>query len=93
MNRKDSGIAVTVRISGAEADIHVDADAATVETGAADLKVMLSDFTGAEKVYIACDYTNLRRGVDGLAALVQQELSWIRLPTHCFCSVADAGAE
>ena len=31
-NRQDCGIAVTVRISGAEADIHTGADAATVET-------------------------------------------------------------
>ena len=36
---------------------------------------MLSDFTGADKVYIACGYTDLRRGIDGLAALVQQEFS------------------
>lgn len=36
---------------------------------------MLSEFTGAEKVYIACGYTDLRRGIDGLAALVQQEFS------------------
>ena len=33
---------------------------------------MLNDFTGAEKVYIACGYTDLRRGIDGLAAMVQQ---------------------
>ncbi len=32
LNRLDPSIAVTVRISGAEADIHVGADAATVET-------------------------------------------------------------
>lgn len=32
VNRQDSSIAVTVRISGAEADIHTGADAATVET-------------------------------------------------------------
>lgn len=36
---------------------------------------MLSDFTGADKVYIACDYTDLRLGIDGLAALVKQQFS------------------
>ena len=34
---------------------------------------MLSDFTGAEKVYICCGYTDLRRGIDGLSALVKLE--------------------
>ena len=33
---------------------------------------MLNDFTGADKVYIACGYTDLRKGIDGLARLVQQ---------------------
>lgn len=36
---------------------------------------MLTDFTGADRVYIACGYTDLRRGIDGLAALVQQQFS------------------
>ena len=34
---------------------------------------MLSDFTGADRVYIACGYTDLRRGIDGLASMVQQQ--------------------
>ena len=34
---------------------------------------MLNDFTGAEKVYIACGYTDLRCGIDGLAGIVQQQ--------------------
>ena len=35
---------------------------------------MLSDFTGAEKVYIACGYTDLRKGIDGLATMVQSPI-------------------
>ena len=34
---------------------------------------MLNDFTGADRVYIACGYTDLRKGIDGLTAMVQQE--------------------
>ena len=34
---------------------------------------MLTDFKGADHVYIACGYTDLRRGLDGLASLVQQQ--------------------
>ena len=34
---------------------------------------MLSDFTGADKVYIACGHTDLRKGIDGLASMVQQQ--------------------
>jgi len=33
---------------------------------------MLNDFTGAEHIYIACGYTDLRKGIDGLALLVQK---------------------
>ena len=28
---------------------------------------MLNDFTAAERVYIACGYTDIRKGIDGLA--------------------------
>ena len=34
---------------------------------------MLSDFTGTDRVYIACGYTDLRRGIDSLASIVQQQ--------------------
>ena len=34
---------------------------------------MPNDFTGADKVYIACGYTDLRKGIDSLARLVHQQ--------------------
>ncbi len=36
---------------------------------------MLNDFTGADRVYIACGYTGLRKGIDGLSAMVQQQFN------------------
>ena len=36
---------------------------------------MLNDFTGADRVYIAWGYTDLRKGIDGLSAMVQREFN------------------
>lgn len=33
---------------------------------------MLGDISKAEKIYIACGYTDMRKSIDGLAGLVQQ---------------------
>ena len=35
---------------------------------------MLSDFSGS-KVYLACGYTDLRRGIDGLATIIEQQFN------------------
>ena len=34
---------------------------------------MLNDFKCGCPVYVACGYTDLRKGIDGLAGLVQRE--------------------
>ena len=43
---------------------------------------ILTDFKRADHVYIACGYTDLRRGIDGLASLVHVHgvpgVSWLR---------------
>lgn len=42
---------------------------------------MLKDFSGSEHIYIACGYTDLRKGIDGLSLLVQQ--SFLLDPFGC----------
>lgn len=48
---------------------------------------MLSNFSCHCPVYIACGYTDLRRGIDGLASMVQQqfEMDPFREALFLFC--------
>lgn len=53
---------------------------------------MLSDFTGVDKVFIASGYTDLRRGIDGLSSILQQQFSFDSFTkiTHQYhCSGSD----
>ena len=51
---------------------------------------MLSDFTGADRIYIACGYTDLRRGIDGLAGIVQQQFSLDPFSNTLYRSIAQS---
>ncbi len=48
---------------------------------------MLGDISRAEKIYIACGHTDMRKQIDGLAALVEQnfELSPYENSLFLFC--------
>ena len=58
----------TLNIGSGSIDLYQEIDPELLQT----LVEMLSDFTGADKVYITCGYTDLRKGIDSLAMLVQQ---------------------
>ena len=42
------------------------------------------------RVYVACGVTDLRKGFDGLAALIQPRWNWIPIAGRCSCSGASA---
>ena len=35
---------------------------------------MLNNATGFDRIYIACGYTDLRQGIDGLSAVIRRQL-------------------
>lgn len=35
---------------------------------------MLGDISGLEKIYIVCGYTDMRKSIDGLCAIIQDQL-------------------
>ena len=54
---------------------------------------MLNDFNGADRVFLATGFTDLRRGTDGLTSIVQQQFELGPLTNTLFFSVADVGTE
>lgn len=35
---------------------------------------MLGDISGLEKIYIVCGYTDMRKSIDGLCAVIEDQL-------------------
>lgn len=48
---------------------------------------MLGDISKAEHIYLVCGYTDIRKSIDGLSAIVQQNFRFDFFPIVCFCSV------
>ena len=63
-------IVAAMEVSGVQIQVYEGADEAGNSPGS---KVMLNDFNCSCPVYIACGYTDLRRGIDGLANLVKTQ--------------------
>ena len=47
---------------------------------------MIGDVSRAEHIYIVCGYTDMRKSIDGLAAIVQQNFNLMYFQEVCFCS-------
>lgn len=45
---------------------------------------MLGDVSGADNIYIACGYTDMRKAIDGLSAIVQQNFNMNPMENNLF---------
>lgn len=51
---------------------------------------MLNDVKGFSRVVIACGRTDLRCGIDGLAAIVQEQFDWLMHGMTVLPTIRDA---
>lgn len=49
---------------------------------------MIANIAIASHTYIVCGYTDMRKSIDGLCAVIKDQLQMICPQAHCFCSVA-----
>ena len=45
---------------------------------------MLGDISGLEKIYIVCGYTDMRKSIDGLCAMIEDQLKMDPLSSALF---------
>ena len=52
---------------------------------------MLGDISGLEKIYIVCGYTDMRKSIDGLCAVIEDQLKMDPSSSALFLSVEEDG--
>ena len=80
----DTKAAVVIRLPNAMLEVNEDASQHTFCSAPCTAKGMLGDITVAENIYSACGYADMRKSIDGLAAVVQESSIWIS--SHGVCS-------
>lgn len=50
---------------------------------------MLGDISGFEKICIVCGYTDMRKSIDGLCTVIEDQLKMDPDPMHSFCFVEE----
>ncbi|MEI3178574.1 MAG: IS66 family insertion sequence element accessory protein TnpB, partial [Lachnospiraceae bacterium] len=83
----DTQAAVIIHLNGATVEVSEYKPTDNSGSAACTAKRMLGDITVCENIYIACGYTDMRKSIDGLAAVVQQQfhLDSFSKPLFLFC--------
>lgn len=50
---------------------------------------MIGDITGVENIYMVCGYTDMRKSIDGLCAVVEEVVKRDPRENSCFCSAEE----